>query len=583
MILLLKLGLFLLSLLGWCIFAARRFDLRMELAPFITLSGMGVVLYIAGLLNIYSPVEYILWMGGIILLALPVRDAKARAPWMSLRTLILAIGAGWMLWLMRGGVLSSHDNMSHWGIMAKTMIRFDRLPNASNTAIEFVSYPPGTAGIIKYFCDFVGTSDGMMMFAQGLLLLTAVFTLLAFCKKGQFRGLALCAAAAALLLVGDITPADLRVDTLLAVQAVGALSVIAYYGPDQPRKAAFASMPGLVLLGIIKNSGLFFVALDLVVLTWFLLRKREVRRQNVLPAAAAWAAPLAAFWLWTRHVAMIFPEGGSSKHAVSLTGYESIFGEKTPEDMNTFNEMFFHRLVDFSQKETRCMFALLVLVLAAALWLWRSKALSGRYAALLGGSIAGAEVLYLACLWGTYAFSMNTSEMLCLASFWRYHLTGIIYLGGAVAIALLWGLQKAEIKCPALPAAVFAVLMAVVIAVGEPAQLNALYSRAPYRNLETQGEMLHIKQMYDLEEGKRYLFYTRGNPETDTWHMRYVARYVLNTDVVDFWQFEDQEFDYSELYGHYDYLILYAPDEEIRQFLLEGNLDPDAPYIELIQ
>lgn len=584
MILLLKLALFLLSLAGWGVFIARRFSIRIELTPFIVLSGMGVVLFGAGLLNIYRPVEWCLWLGGLaLLLYCALRQKDAFAPWWSVRSAAFGAGTLWMLWLMRGGVLVGHDNMSHWGIMVKTMVRFDRLPNTQNQAVEFVSYPPGGSGLIKYFCDFVGTSDGMMMYAQGLLLLAGVFTLFALCPKKHWSSLALAAVSGVFLLVGNLTPADLRVDTLLAVQAVGALAIIAYYGPKQPQKAAWLSMSGLVLLALIKNSGLFFVAMDLVVLTWFLLRQKKVRRQNLIPVAAAWAAPLASFWLWTRHVAMVFPEGSSSKHAVSLSGYEKIFGGKTPEEMQGFHDLFFSHLVNFSKAENRCLWLLLVLMLCAVLWIGFAKALPGRGALLLGVALFGGELLYLVCLWATYVFSMTASEMLCLASFSRYSLTGILFFAGATVIALLWVLAQKETKGRAIAGAVFALAMAGLLLMDTPQQTAALVSRAPYRQMDTQGELLELKNQYGLKEGRRYLFYTRGDPEVDTWSMRYVARYVLNTDTVDFWQFPDQEFGYEDLYGHYDYLVLYAPDDASRQFLQQGNLDPDSPFVELIQ
>lgn len=585
MILLLKLVLFCLSVFGWCLLATHRFHLRMELAPFVVLSITGALLYPAGLLNIYAPAEWVLWLGGLgLLLFFAIRRRESFHPWWTGRTLILAAGGGWMLWLMRGAILMGHDNMSHWGIMVKTMVRFGRLPNVQNQAVEFVGYPPGTSGLIKYFCDFVGTSDGMMMFAQGLLLLTGVFALTVFCPKGQKRGWALWAAAAVFLLIGDITPADLRVDTLLAVQAVGALAVIAYYGADKPRMAVWASMGCLVLLATTKNSGLFFVALDLMVLSWFLLREKSLRRQHGMLVLASWAAPLVSFWLWLRHVALVFPEAANSKHAVTLSGYESIFGGKSAQDMHTFNEMFVHHLVDFSQADTRTMYLVLLLIVLGAVWLWRSGALSGKQTVLLGGALAAGEVLYLACLWGTYAFSMNTNEMLCLASISRYHLTGIIYLGGALAIALLAALAgRPAGKNAAIAGAVFAAAFALMILLDQPAQLSALVSRTPYRDDSTQGEMIQLKRELGLQEGKRYLFYTRGNPEVDTWSMRFVARYVLNTDTVDFWQFPEQEFGYEDLFGHYDYLVLYAPDQDSRDFLQEGSYDPNAPVLELIQ
>ncbi len=666
---LVRLGLFALSSAGWCLLLARRWGIALELCPFVAFSGMGAVQFAAGLLNIYAPAEAVLWLGGLGLLGFyAVRRRAAFAAFKSLRSLGFCLAAGWMLFLMRGGVIAGHDNMSHWAVMAKTMLRFGRLPNAQNTAIEFTAYPPGSAGWIKYFCDAVGVSDGMMVYAQGLLLLAGAFALLVFVPRRSGAGAALGAAAILFLLVGNIPPVDLRVDTLLAVQAAGALAVITYYGPAQPQKAALAALPALLLEAVIKNSGLFFAAANLLVLAWFAFRPGRAAgegaasaapagrhpaasaaalapgatavpgRRRALPAFwAAAAAPFAAFWLWTRHVAMIFPQtameagGGASKHAVSLAGYAGMLGGKTAGEVRSFFGLFARHFVDLSQADTRVFWALAVGSAALLAGLYASGRLPGRRAAGLWAALAGCELAYLLCLLGTYLFSMNTAEMLCLASITRYHLTALLYLAAALAILLLLALAPAQNAAagaapmqegtapakkaapapsgaapagagqsqggpaprgggrkavkPGAFAAAGTVLLAALLLLGTPSQLQALWRRAPYRDTGTQGEWLAIKSQYALEDGKRCLVYTRGgDPEQiDTWGMRYVARYVLNTDTVDFWQFDDEEYTLSELYGKYDYLIFYAPDARSEALLAENGLDPASRFVELIQ
>lgn len=653
---LVRLGFFALSSAGWCLLLAARWDIAPELCPFVAFSGMGALQFAAGLLNIYAPAEAALWLGGLGLLGFyALRRRAAFAAFQSLRSLAFCLSAGWMLFLMRGGVIAGHDNMSHWAVMAKTMLRFGRLPNAQNTAIEFTAYPPGSAGWIKYFCDAVGVSDGMMVYAQGLLLLAGAFALLAFVPKRSGAGTALFAAAAVFLLVGNIPPVDLRVDTLLAVQAAGALAVILYYGPRQPKKAALAALPALCLEAVVKNSGLFFVAANLAVLAWFSFGRgaageaamasggaapkgpgsaqgadraaadmpradrKTVRRPKGPPAFwAAAAAPFAAFWLWTRHVAMVFPAaamdagGAASKHAVSLAGYAGMLTGKTADELHRFVGLFARHFFDLTQADTRCFWALALGSAALLAGLWAAGRLPGRRAGGLWAALAGCELSYILCLFGTYLFSMNTAEMLCLASITRYHLTALLYLGAALGMILLLALappqtetalggavpppaarasvssrkdgQATPQKLNALAAAAALLLMGMVL-LNAPGQLKTLWQRAPYRDTETQGEWLAIKSQYALEDGKRCLVYTCGaDPEEiDTWGMRYVVRYVLNTDTVDFWQFDDEEYSLDELYAKYDYLLFYAPDARSEAFLAENGLDPAARFVELIQ
>lgn len=649
---LLRLGLFVLSSAGWCLLLSYKLGLKATLCPFVFASGVGAVQLAAGLLNIYVPAEAALWLGGLALLGFyALRCRAAFAPFASLRTAAFGLAAGWLLFLARGGLIAGHDNMSHWAVMAKTMLRFGRLPNAQNTAIEFTAYPPGSAGWIKYFCGCVGVSDGMMVYAQGLLLLAGCFALLALVparQKGVWPGCLLAAATAVFLLVGDIPPVDLRVDALLAVQAAGTLAVLLCYGPRQPKKAALAALAPLVLQAVIKNSGLFFAAANGLVLACFTLRacragaaeqmagpsapeaarpgrsavqarpasgwNGPVCRRLLPPMLLAVLAPFVSFWLWMRHVAMVFPQaamnasGEASKHALSLAGYARMLGGKTAEEVRAFAGMFARHFVDFTQADTRCLWVLALGTALLLAWLAAAGRMPARRAAGLGAALAGCELCYIGCLFGTYLFSMNTAEMLCLASITRYHLTALLYLAAALVLILLSALGQPEAAeagspaqgranpasgagrpafAPSGPAVLLAaaLLLAGLTALSAPGQLSALYSRAPYRDSSTQGEWLALRQQYGLEDGRRCLVYTRGGDpeELDTWSMRYVARYVLNTDTVDFWQFEEQEYTLQELYGRYDYLILYAPDEHIRALLAENGLDPAAGCVALIQ
>ena len=63
LLLLARLGLFALSLAGWCLWAARRFALPVEQTPLVTISAIGCAMCGAGLLNILTPVRWALTLG----------------------------------------------------------------------------------------------------------------------------------------------------------------------------------------------------------------------------------------------------------------------------------------------------------------------------------------------------------------------------------------------------------------------------------------------------------------------------------------------------------------------------------------
>ena len=139
LLLLARLGLFALSLAGWCLWAARRFALPVEQTPLVAISAIGCAMCGAGLLNILTPVRWALTLGGLAaLIWVLVRRREALTPWLSLRGAAFPVMSAWLLVLTRGGLVPGHDNFAHWAIMAKTVVTQAQLPNTANTAVECI-------------------------------------------------------------------------------------------------------------------------------------------------------------------------------------------------------------------------------------------------------------------------------------------------------------------------------------------------------------------------------------------------------------------------------------------------------------
>ena len=582
LLLLAKLFLFLLSMAGWCLLLTHKGGLRPELAPITVFSGVGVAMVAAGLLNIFTPVEWALYLGGLGLAAWLLARGRLAVlrPWFSVRVLVFGLACLWLLWLSRGGLIWGHDNMAHWAIVVKKIVTENHLPNTADTAVEFTGYPVGSSCFIKYLCDFVGLSDGLMMLGQGLLILAGLFSLTVFLPRRSWPGALAFGAFALFFLTANVPLNDLRVDTLLASQGLAGLAIIAFYGPKDLGRALGYSLVSLAFLAQVKNSGLYFILLDLVVLLYFALRARAGGRAILKGAVLSLAVTLGGYWLWLRHVALVFPQGQTSKHAVSLTEYSAIFGEKTAEEIGQFNRLFLAHLLDFSQPDIQIALYLLVLWAVRVAGTLLDKKGGPKQALLLGAGCLGAEGLYLVCLWCTYTLSMNTSEMLVLASIQRYHTTTLAWLAGAALVVVLKSLEQKPTGQHWKTGLAAACLFVCMFLPGRE-NLPTLYSRAPYHRTDTQGPILELKERYGLTEGSRYLFYTRGGG-VDTWTLRYIARYVLNTDHLDFWEYEDQEYTWNELYNSYDYIILYSPDAYIEDFFRQQGFDPAQGYAHLI-
>ena len=63
------------------------------------------------------------------------------------------------------------------------MLLQDRMPNFEDTLIMFQAYPLGSSLFIYYVCKIVGTTEACFLWAQIILMLSALFSGLVFVTK----------------------------------------------------------------------------------------------------------------------------------------------------------------------------------------------------------------------------------------------------------------------------------------------------------------------------------------------------------------------------------------------------------------
>lgn len=573
-------GLFFICIAGWCTWLNSRFHIDAAQTPVLAFCGLGVCTYFAALLNICGPVQALLYACGFVLLFLTLWREKGAALRRFCRPSLglFAVASAWTMLLMRGALVSGHDNFAHWAMMAKSVITNGRLPNTINTAIEYVDYPPATALWVKFVCDFIGTSDGTMLFAQAMLALACVLALAPLCKKSWAAGLG-AVGAGAFLLTANPSYGSMMVDGLLSLLAIAALAI----GVDQASKGALSaavigSTAVLCFLAVTKSSGMFFVLFVVAMLSIWLAQTGAGAVKCLAYCGAAVAVPAFAWLLWNRHVALVYPNGAESKHAVSAQAYRQHLAEKTPQDLAQFKADFFAYWGDFSQTEVLIFWLCVAMFLLVCIWLLAGKALPR--ARLLWG-IGAAIVLtggYIAGLYATYLFSMPVKEMLVLASIGRYTTSFSLCLLGTALILLLSGAAHVKKKMYTMAVCLIGCMgLAVSVALG---QLPYFYDRAVYQDTE-QRQWIELKNEYGLPEGASYLIYTNAAP-VDGWGDQFVARYVFNSDTVDFWQYQKQAPDLDTICYGYDYIVFYKPDTLSEELLEAWGFDPHSPYLETI-
>ncbi len=564
-------ALLLISLLGWFSFLRRKSGLHWAFMPALAVSCIALAVFCAGLLNLLVPAVWAIFLAGLFWAGREAL-ALARAPkawWADYPKawLVLAGLWGYFYAFFAGQQLVGSDNFSHWGLVVKTMLRYDRFPNFSNAGyIDFQSYPLGSSSFLYYVCRLVSHSEGCMIFAQSILTLAALFTLCAFVKKRRVLQYGVVAAAALAVWTSSVTyysgVSDLLVDTLLAGYAIALLAFFFYYRDTLPGKILWLAPLGC-LITIIKNSGgLFPVFVCLGVL--LTLRRQHALKACWKPWLATTLAPFALLYLWERHVAFSFAGGAATEHSLSLSRFESVFGEKSPADIAAISSTFFKNVLNLYNPAFEALAVLLLLWVVSRL----VKALpdKGFYTAAAGMG-AALWAVYTLGLLGMYWFSMPLADALPLASFARYDLTlAQALLGLCVMAALRMAdtlLEARFTRAWWLGAAAAAVVVFCCGYSFKPSPAKLVVPRA-VDSTESGAQRVYLEALLaktPLPDGAKCIVY---RPDTlNNRYAYYLVRYTLLSGDIKVVGADDLA---SLSLDGYDYFLCTASDETIAAY-----------------
>src|SRR5690606_26887763 len=363
---------------------------------------------------------------------------------------LLAGAAVALAWYLRGQVLVSYDNFSHWALVVRVMLAEGRFPTAEDTVVVFQSYPLGSASFVYLFNRTLTAAESVAMLAQQLLTFSYVLALLSATprRKGVVAG------------------------RYLVRRVWAARDPVRRLRPPIALVIAFLPMS--------KRSGLLAVVLASVAVRVLTRVRMTARRQPAdvtgdgrSPRGFTWwplpalLAPWAFLLWWTYHVSATFPEGMESKHSMSAGRFEDVFGEKTRSDVEAIVRSFANEVLG----DVATVVLLFVLVVAVVL-LRRSQLVRRSEAVwlLVGGVLSFA--LYVAGILAMFLLSMPLEEALRLAGLHRYLSTAHL----AWFLVVMWLLL-------AVVDAASRLALQVLAAVTAAATLFAMSALANYRLL----------------------------------------------------------------------------------------------------
>ncbi len=576
-----RLILLVLSMYGYILYGNKKWKINAEFLPAILFSSIGCIIFISGILNMMVLTYGCLFAGGILLTAFYFikRDIKIKEDF-PFSLLFGFFFLFYLFWLLRDVRYIHYDNFSHWGLVIKNIFINSRLPNFSDTIISYQAYPTGSACFIWYICKAIGYSEGNTLFAQAILILSYAFPLFAFAGNTGQKKKYLISALVVFECFSWVTYGSqyanglyqLLVDVLLAALAMAAFAMVYYY-QNHVMQALYCVVPLLTFEICIKNSGIMWVFAILAELLYFAARSRCSKKDYFIIWAEALGIPYLFKVLWDKHVALVFPGGITTTHAMSAENYAKVFSEKSMEDLKNITSLFLEKT--FSLKSTIILLILIVLIVLCALIITNVNTVKKIHMLFGFWFIVGVTIIYQSGNYVMYLLSMPLDEALRMAGYERYVMTLEYFLVGIISVYALNMIRQYQRdenilkRCSMiLPCVLFAILL-----INKAAGIHDLWH---YEEPQTGREASRIRmdemvEKYQLEEGKKSLIYI-GDPDKDrdVGYRYYMCKYVLYSR--DIRTINDEQISELETAMEYDYVIILEHDDAVEHWLSNTSL-----------
>lgn len=551
----LKLVLFFVSNYGFWEFFRHKFKFEISFLPVYTIAFQFMVLFFAGLFNFLTEAVVGLYLFGLLMAAYSIKKRHSRAlvPYLGLPYYVLFFGCFCLLVAVRGKIYEHYDNFSHWALVVRSMLDTGRFPNFRDDIIIFQSYPLGTAAYIFYFCKLTSRAESFQMMAQAYMMLSCMLPCFSFLKKNRAMGTLLFVLTGNYLLCYNISIYNLLVDTVLPLAGMATVLFIVVHGrtedADWRSNIYLLSIPMLCWTAQIKNSGLFFCAIAIIVMLSPMCREPKCIAKKLVASIS----PIVVSMLWSRHCDYVFPTYSTSKHAMHFDNFLSVFTQKEQEDLiHILRGVVRHA---FLRKELLYML-IFIGILALISWvLVKEKRKNSRNLFL---AAVCTYATYVVCVAGMYMFSMPGNEASRLAGLARYLKTidiAIYILILCHSFDILSSAERRQIGISVGCVLILIQLGLSLVCYGGIVTVYQQYS-APLRTV-----MQDFLKENPVPYGKSYLICVPGSNSD---YYKFLGRYLLNTSACHSLSVTDKsELDYY--WDKFEYVLI---------------LDEDNPQIE---
>ncbi len=550
-----RLLLFFISSFGYWEYFRKKSGMNVFFLPAFTVALQVTILFFAGILNCLQITVFLMFGIGLGLAVYSLaRDAmNVVRIYLNVGYIFLAISVMVILLATKGQLFTHYDNFSHWALVVRSMLASDRYPSFKDTMIQFQAYPLGSASFIYYLAKIVSTSEGMQMFAQAFMMLCFIMPVFKYVGKYKVISCIYVILFTNYLFVYNTAITDLLVDTLLPLQGMAMLFFVCSECNDfQGEKgvSVLYAAPFLCTSVLIKNSGIFFVAIAWAFLILSLKCQKVGRRQKVITMVF----PFVTLFLWKAHCGYVFMDAASSKHAMAVGNYQSVFSSKTRKDIINI----FFGVLKYSVTGSRLYFLLAFLAVLGILSLLDKSGAGKRYLKTVTAA-CGLYITYMVGIFLIYLFSMPGGEATGLAGIERYRSTvfvAVYYLLMVMSLMTVSTIGNRRKEWVYL-VTVFTVL--VVIWRGGNGKFDTVFADSREYSVS---ERLWLQQAISknrVMEGKNYIMCI--SPGQNSGYIYYLSRYLLYPNHVSV-RIVQERSQMDDFQG-YDYIFVCDEENEV--------------------
>jgi len=406
----------------------------------LVFSLIGIIMFLAGILNILNLTALIISILGILYLGYSIYktkiDKKKIVSFLKNPSHLLVIFIFIYITIIGSNMhLIHYDNFSHWGLIIKNMFLEGALPNFENSTIMFKGYQPGSACFIYYLGFLCGKTEGIMIVAQNYLIFGYLTALLNFLKENDtWIKRLLFVSFYIFIMVVSIKFNDLLVDSLIATITISALAIIYNYRTEI-KKASLYSLPILIFLLLVKNTGLVLAGIACIYLLYLAFKNKQLK------IGIKYMFIIAIFLLlflviWQNHVELVYGVNAlNSKHSLTFENIIMQLRDKGWSNIFAWIIDYIKHFLTLSQNKANVL--MLLINIGVLLFIFSEKdSLERKKQLKLLFSINFLYIFYYIVLGLMYILSMPWSEAVVFASYERYMTTILIIIIGIISIYL---------------------------------------------------------------------------------------------------------------------------------------------------